>query len=70
MVNVLGYDIGGANTKAAFISTKNAQLQDVRGEIEYFPVWKEPEKLAVVLLELKETVKCKQARWFRRNYDG
>ena len=54
MVSVLGYDIGGANTKAAYINTKNAQLQEAREEIEYFPVWKEPEKLAVVLLELKE----------------
>ena len=54
MVNVLGFDIGGANTKAAYVSTKNAQLQDARGEMEYFPIWKEPEKLADVLLELKK----------------
>ncbi len=54
MVDVLGYDIGGANTKAAFISTQNGKLQDARVAVEYFPVWKEPEKLTSVLLTLKE----------------
>ena len=54
MVNVLGFDIGGANTKAAYISTKNAQLQDARVEMEYFPIWREPENLAKVLLVLNK----------------
>ena len=54
MVDVLGYDIGGANTKAAFISTQNGKLQAARVAVEYFPVWKEPEKLTIVLLTLKE----------------
>ncbi len=53
MVSVLGFDIGGANTKAAYITTKNAQLQEARGEMEYFPIWKQPENLAKVLLVLK-----------------
>ena len=52
MVNVLGYDIGGANTKAAFLSTQRGKLQDVKGAVEYFPVWKKPEKLTNVLLAL------------------
>ena len=54
MVNVLGYDIGGANTKAAFIRTQNGKLQDIQVDVEYFPVWREPEKLTSVLLMLKE----------------
>ena len=54
MVMVLGYDIGGANTKAAFIGTKNSRLQYSRGEMEYFPIWKQPENLAEVLLNLKK----------------
>lgn len=54
MVNVLGYDIGGANTKAAYIRTQNGKLQDARVATEYFPIWKEPEKLSSVLLALKE----------------
>ena len=40
MVNVLGFDIGGANIKAAFIKTKNANLIEHRTLITYFPIWK------------------------------
>ena len=54
MVNVLGYDIGGAYTKAAFINTRKGKLHDIRVAVLYFPVWKEPEKLTSVLLALKE----------------
>lgn len=49
----MGYDIGGANTKAAFIRTQKCKLADVQMATEYFPIWKEPEKLAQVLLSLK-----------------
>jgi probable H4MPT-linked C1 transfer pathway protein len=52
-VKVLGLDIGGANTKAAFITTKNGVIDEVRSATEYFPVWKEPERLSAVLSELK-----------------
>jgi probable H4MPT-linked C1 transfer pathway protein len=52
-VKVLGCDIGGANTKAAFITTKNAVINEFRSATEYFPVWKDPEKLGAVLSELK-----------------
>jgi probable H4MPT-linked C1 transfer pathway protein len=51
---VLGYDIGGANTKAAFMSTQNGKLQNASVSVEYFPIWKEPKKLYGVLLTLKE----------------
>jgi hypothetical protein len=54
LVNVLGFDIGGANTKAAFIITRNGKLQDAKVVVEYFPIWKEPQKLASVLLALKK----------------
>jgi len=54
LVNVLGYDIGGANTKAAFIQTQKGKLRDFKVAVEYFPVWREPEKLTRVLLALKE----------------
>jgi hypothetical protein len=54
LTDVLGYDIGGANTKAAFLKTQKGKLQDFRIAVEYFPVWKEPENLANVLLTLKE----------------
>ena len=54
MVNVLGFDIGGANTKAAFVNVKNGKLVKSEVAVEYFPVWKHPEKLANVLLAIKE----------------
>ncbi len=52
--NVIGWDIGGANTKAVFLSTQNGALADLRVASEYFPIWKHPEELANVLLRLKE----------------
>ncbi len=54
MINVLSYDIGGANTKAAFVTTQNGLLQDAKVAVEYFPIWREPEKLASILLSLKD----------------
>ena len=54
MVTVIGWDIGGANTKAAFIRTKSGSVEELKTAIEYFPVWKGPDKLANVLLTLKE----------------
>jgi probable H4MPT-linked C1 transfer pathway protein len=40
MVNVLGLDIGGANTKAAYITTQNGTITSVRSTLQYFPFWK------------------------------
>jgi probable H4MPT-linked C1 transfer pathway protein len=56
LVTVIGWDIGGANTKAVFLRTKNGCIQGLRIAVEYFPVWKDPEKLIRVLLALKEKV--------------
>ena len=53
MVRVLGYDIGGANTKAAYIETQKGRLISVRLVTEYFPVWKDVKKLSQVLLNLR-----------------
>ncbi len=54
MVAVLGYDVGGANTKAAFVSVKNGKLLKAEVAVEYFPVWKQPQKLPNILLTLKQ----------------
>ncbi len=54
MVDALGYDIGGANTKAVLVTVKNGKLVDSEVAVEYFPIWKQPEKLVSVLLTLKE----------------
>jgi probable H4MPT-linked C1 transfer pathway protein len=54
LVAVLGFDIGGANTKAALLIVENGEVQFCRVAVEYFPVWKDPNKLANVLTALKE----------------
>jgi probable H4MPT-linked C1 transfer pathway protein len=56
VVSVLGLDIGGANTKAAFISTDNGFISEFKTAMEYFPVWKNPEKLGATLSRLKRMI--------------
>jgi len=54
LVNVLGLDIGGANTKAAFLKTQKGTTQELRTSLEYFPVWKnEKNQLPRVIEKLK-----------------
>ena len=53
LVNVLGLDIGGANTKAAYVQTQKGTIKEVQIAVEYFPVWKKPQKLGQVLQKLK-----------------
>jgi (4-(4-[2-(gamma-L-glutamylamino)ethyl]phenoxymethyl)furan-2-yl)methanamine synthase len=52
LVSVLGYDVGGANTKAALFQIENGQAS-VSVASQYFPIWKMPERLPEVLLSLK-----------------
>jgi probable H4MPT-linked C1 transfer pathway protein len=53
-VNVIGLDIGGANTKAAFFETENGALKELRTVLEYFPVWKSgKEQLPKLLKKIK-----------------
>jgi (4-(4-[2-(gamma-L-glutamylamino)ethyl]phenoxymethyl)furan-2-yl)methanamine synthase len=60
LVDVIGYDVGGANTKAAYIRVRDGKCFNARVAIEYFPVWKHPEELANVLLKLKHQLcECK-----------
>ncbi len=40
MTNTMGLDIGGVNTKAAFISTQKDTVKTLKTAIEYFPIWK------------------------------
>ena len=55
VVNVLGLDIGGANTKAAFLKTKDGTVKELRTSMEYFPIWKKgKEQLPKVLEKLKK----------------
>jgi probable H4MPT-linked C1 transfer pathway protein len=54
LVHVLGYDVGGANTKAVLVCVKKGKLLNAEVAVEYFPIWRKPEKLAEVLLKLKQ----------------
>lgn len=57
MVNVLGLDIGGANTKAAFLKTQDATMQELRTSMKYFPIWKSgKDQLPKILEKLKKVV--------------
>lgn len=52
MVSVLGYDVGGANTKVALLCAEDGKAS-VKVASQYFPVWKTPDRLTEVLLSLK-----------------
>jgi len=55
VVNVLGLDIGGANTKAAFLKTQDGMVKEYRTSVEYFPIWKMGrEQLPRVLEKLRK----------------
>jgi len=56
LVNVLGLDIGGANTKAAYVQTQKDAITDVQVLVEYFPVWKNSQNLGYVLQKIKSAV--------------
>lgn len=40
MVNVIGFDVGGVNTKAALVKTENGSIKETRTAVEYFPIWR------------------------------
>lgn len=55
MVNVIGLDIGGVNTKVAFIKTGGGLVKELKTAIEYFPIWtKGKEQLSPVLERLRK----------------
>ncbi|WXG46235.1 MAG: hydantoinase/oxoprolinase family protein [Candidatus Atabeyarchaeum deiterrae] len=52
---ILGWDIGGANTKASLVEFKGDKKIKIKSIIRYFPIWLEgKERLPEVLKELKE----------------
>jgi (4-(4-[2-(gamma-L-glutamylamino)ethyl]phenoxymethyl)furan-2-yl)methanamine synthase len=60
LVDVLGFDIGGANTKAVYLHEKNGKVT-VKVASQYFPFWKGSEKLSKILNDL--TVKLGLAKF-------
>jgi hypothetical protein len=52
---IIGWDIGGANTKASLIEFSGNRIVNMRSILRYFPIWLEgKERLPDVLRELKE----------------
>jgi probable H4MPT-linked C1 transfer pathway protein len=56
LTEVIGYDIGGANTKVAFIKTLNGVLEEVETDMAYFPVWKKSQDLPIIIESLRTKV--------------
>ncbi len=57
MVKVVGLDIGGVNTKAAFLKTQKGEVKTLKTDIKYFPIWKRgKEKFPQVLEKLRKTL--------------
>ncbi len=51
MTNILGFDIGGANTKAAFITTQKDSVKTCKIKSQYFPIWKKGKRQLSQLLK-------------------
>jgi probable H4MPT-linked C1 transfer pathway protein len=56
MKTIIGWDIGGANTKAALIHTQNSQVKTITIINQYFPIWKKKEKLSTILSEIQKKI--------------
>ncbi len=59
MTKILGLDIGGANTKYAFIDTEKEDNEILTVGSDYFPFWKDNENYPQYLQELKNTIEEK-----------
>ena len=62
MVKVLGLDIGGANTKAAYLEASNGGVTDHRIALEYFPFWKRSTTEFCTMLVALKTRLCGSER--------
>ena len=57
VVTVLGFDIGGANTKAAYLRSRMGLVTEFRTASEYFPFWKrDMQQLRDLLVTIKHTL--------------
>jgi probable H4MPT-linked C1 transfer pathway protein len=58
MVRVIGFDVGGVNTKAAYVETEGGKVIELRTASEYFPVWRRSlDQLPIMLGGLLEQLK-------------
>ena len=56
LTRIIGWDIGGANIKAAIIQSEKKTIKSIKIIKEYFPIWKESSKLAESLLEIQKRI--------------
>jgi probable H4MPT-linked C1 transfer pathway protein len=64
LLNILGLDIGGANTKAALIIFRDLEIIDSFSYIEYFPFWEQnlkdiPKMLQRVISKIEQNIHVK-----------
>jgi hypothetical protein len=58
---IIGWDIGGANTKASLVEFSGDKIVKIRSILRYFPIWIDgKERLPEVLKELKEELLKKE----------
>ena len=57
MVVTLGIDIGGANTKIAFLEYSNNKIRNLETRSKYFPIWKMPKNLSKIIVKLSKPFK-------------
>jgi probable H4MPT-linked C1 transfer pathway protein len=58
LVAVIGLDVGGANIKMVFLKTTRNLVEHTNTEIYYFPLWKNREKLANHLSNIRRKIKA------------
>jgi probable H4MPT-linked C1 transfer pathway protein len=56
MINIIGWDIGGANTKAAWVAFERGQVSTVRTASSPYEIWRDKEQLSPLLLDMLDQV--------------
>jgi probable H4MPT-linked C1 transfer pathway protein len=56
VINILGWDIGAANIKAAWVMIEKGQVTKVRSASQPFEIWREKDRLSEVLRAVFSTV--------------
>ena len=56
LTRIIGWDIGGANIKAAIIHTEKNSIKSIKIIKKYFPIWKKASKLSESLSEIQKRI--------------
>jgi probable H4MPT-linked C1 transfer pathway protein len=52
MINIIGWDIGGANTKAAWVAFERGQVSNVRTASRPYEIWRDKKQLSPLLRDM------------------